>query len=218
MKRLSSCLLISTALVAFFSYTVSPSQCTDAPPRLGDVLGLRGVPVMFVDRVVSGSAAESVGLDRGDLIVAFNNQDMRQYPDHSSFLAELRIAAIRDVAVLDILKPNDEFTSYVPSEVTVSIAGTTETYLGLRLHFAYIVREVTTGGLAEQMGITPGDFIDEIDGKDVASLTAGPHGLDRILQDIASRDDPQVVLSLARWERLGSEHFRAAKRMTEGAL
>ncbi len=195
--QLARLLVVLTTLVFPGSATAQP-QCAEAPKKFEDVIGLRGSPVIFVEKVVPLSAAETAGISRFDLIVAFNGQNMRQFPTTENFLAELRIAAITDRAEIEILKYDQQSGSYSPSRVSVTLAESTERYIGLRSRFGYLVLEVSDGAVADKMGVKPGYFIHDVNGERVSELR-GPQDLDKMFQDIASGPSHQFTLSLARW-------------------
>ena len=198
MRKRRGSLFVVLMVLVFPLDLKGQAQCSQAPKKVEEVLEVRGMPVMFVENVVPGSVAAAAGVSRFDLIVGFNGQDMRRFPTAESFLAELRIAAITDRADMEVLKYDASTGTHSPSRIMVTLAGSTEHYLGLRSSFAYVVAEVAGGGMAEKMGLTPGDFIEEVDGKQVANLR-GPHDLDITFQDIAARPGKQFTLTSARW-------------------
>jgi C-terminal processing protease CtpA/Prc len=194
---------ISTAIaicasVLLVGNVAGQSECRQGPPSIEETLELRGVPVAYVDRVEPNSSAERAGLSPGDLVVGFNGQDMRSFPGFESYLAELRLAAITDKAVIDILKYEPSSESYVPAAVTVILVGTKERYVGFNSHFAYFIRAVTAGGLAERMGARPGDFLEKVSGQRVGNLRA-PLDLDLIASEAARKSEGKLELSLSRW-------------------
>ena len=87
----------------FLALVVSPtygkeSSCAAPSVTFEEALGIRGVPVFQVVGVTPGSVAESIGINRGDLITALNGKNMRHFGKAHDFSSEMRIEALADRA------------------------------------------------------------------------------------------------------------------------
>src|SRR5262249_18150864 len=118
---------------------------------------------------------------------------------------------------IEILKYDRQTESYASSRVIVTLAGSMESYIGLRSTFGYYVLGVADGGVADKMGVTPGWFIDEVNDEHVANV-GGPLGLDKTFQDIAGRPGHPFTLSLAKWIPTGDGEREAETRKLTGSF
>jgi S1-C subfamily serine protease len=84
---------------------------------VADLLGIRGTAVAHIVRVDPGSVAESLSLSQGDLILAFNGRPLKEFSDIVSFATEMRVAAMTQKAVLEILKHDPRADSYTDQQV-----------------------------------------------------------------------------------------------------
>jgi predicted metalloprotease with PDZ domain len=202
------------SLCLFLDQSAAQSECRPAPPSTERSLELKGAPVAYVDRVEPRSSAEKAGLSPGDLILGFNSQDLRAFSGYESCMAELRLAAISDKVVIDILKYMEFSDSYRPSVVILTLAGSNERYAGFSSHFAYVITAITTGGLADRLGARPGDFLEKAGGLRIGTLR-GPVELDQIVSDATVKSRGKVELSLSRWHPMKDGTIRGETREVE---
>ena len=184
------------------------------------VLGLRGLAVVLVGEVEPGWTAGRADVRRGDLIVAFNGRRVGEFSDYKAFLDGLRVAALQDRAVLDLLHYEATSGVYVPQTATLSLrpqdpSNPSQTYLGIRCTFTYFVQEVLDGGPAKRLGLTPGDFIEDINGKDPRSVLE----METLVSVIAASPSRQITLWVTRWRALDGGKMRGENtRMVSGTL
>jgi len=191
--------------------STEPSECGPVPSLTERTLELKGAPVAYVDRVEARSNAQQAGLSPGDLILAFNGQDMRAFSGFESYLAELRLAALSDKVVIDILKYMAASDSYRPSVAILTLAGSKERFSGFSSHFAYIITAVTPGGLADRLGARPGDFVEKAGGQRVGNLK-GPRELDSIVSEATMKPEGELQLSWSRWRPMNDGTIRGEIR------
>ncbi len=168
-------------------------------------LGITGMPVIQLQMVMPGTTAETLGLEQGDLLVSFHKKDMREeYADSwFRFADHFRTQALMNNARLEIYKLQPD-ASYLPQEINVHIHTVHNDPVGRYFagpsNFKYLVQEVTPGGLADQKGIKPNDFIEAVSDAYVTEMT-GMAELKAKFEEIAASQDPEVVLVIKTWEQ-----------------
>lgn len=155
--------------------------------ELAASFGLKGARGALVAEVTAGSPAAKAGIERGDVILAVNGQQLETMNDLLKQVAALPVGRPATVTI---------FRDGKTREVTVEIGsldddhsqpeedGNTEKTLGFTLgdispeamrHYGLegdrgaLVTAVETGGPAAEAGIRPGDLIIEADGQPVAN-------------------------------------------------
>ena len=174
--------------------------------RLAEELGLRDAYGVYVDDVVEGSAAEDAGLEEGDVIVGFDDEDIANPDALSDFLAQkesgerLRIAYYRDgrlrrtVATLGSNQRQDN--SWQPSGRRVQ---ENQAYMGVYLEDArngVRISSVVSNSAACQAGLHRGDVITELDGQDIDNYD----DLKRVMKGISPGENVRI-----RFRRDGDE-------------
>ena len=155
--------------------------------------------------------------------MGFNGDGMRAFGEWRTFVSELREAALVDQATLDVLKYDPVNESHSTSSTKISVVlprhpgARRQDRIGFASSFSYFVLDVIKGGPAEKMGVTPGDFIESLDGKHVGNLR-GPMDMDLLVEEVASRAEPVITLTLARWRPLEEGKTSGKIREVKGAL
>jgi S1-C subfamily serine protease len=204
---------------------VKPTQfdgSSGAPsPTAEDVLGLRGVTAILVGGVDPGLPAERAGLRTSDLILRFNGKDMRAFMHYRSFLESMRQAAFPDGVSLDILRYDPATERYDWRQVELRLEtepdDAHQIYLGIKATPTYFVLEVPDGTQAKRLGLQPGDFVEEVNGKAFVS----PGDLDRLLAEVERAPDRHISLWVTRWipvrnGTVGGKNTRRVEGTLEG--
>jgi len=211
------------ALIRFVSLAASLFGClivySAEVRKFEDLLGVRGIAAIQIGRVEPGMPAEAAGLRTTDIIVTFNGEGMRAFTHYRSFLEAMRQAAFRGGATLNILRYDSRSNQYVERQISLHLdtepIDGDRLYLGLAVEPVYYVTGITDGSAAQRLGLTPGDFIGEVNGQDFNS----PGDLDRIVSMAADSAGRQISLWVARWRPIENGKVRAenTRRLT-GAL
>ncbi|MEL6590033.1 MAG: PDZ domain-containing protein [Bacteroidota bacterium] len=150
----------------------------DVDEDLADDLGLPDVYGVYVDGVVDNSAAEDAGLQEGDVIVGFDNDDIPTAEALRAYLGSLepgtriRIGYYRDgrlqrtTATLGRTQSSDNSWQPEGRRVTES-----KPYLGVYLEDirgdGVRITKVVENSSADRAGLRRGDILVELDGKDI---------------------------------------------------
>jgi serine protease Do len=184
-------------------------------PELGTSLGLRGNSGILVSRVVNDSPAERGGIQRGDVILEFNNHKI---DDVARFVIVISSSPINTRIPVRINRNGREQTLHVnlterPNEInlTETPAETRPFNLGMRLDTlesdlarrmnitadnGLIVTQITPNTPAAKVGIRPGDVIMEINRTQINTILDYERAIERaererqtsILAYVKSRD------------------------------
>ncbi len=150
----------------------------DLTRSLAEELDLREAYGVYVDGVVEGSAAEQAGLQEGDVIVGFDDEDIPNADALTDYLSQLepgqrlRIAYYRDgrlrrtVASLSRQQTTDN--SWQPSGKMVAEQ---KAFLGVNLvddaRNGVRISSVVNNSAAQQAGLRKGDVITGMNGQDI---------------------------------------------------
>jgi serine protease Do len=181
-------------------------------PDLSKAMGLDDLNGALVGDVVSGSPAEKAGVNRGDVIVRFNNERVEQARDLSAMVAE---TAVGKESTLTVLRDGNEVELRVKVGELESDVAQAETSpqpdrgkwglglqdvtpemaekLGLREHQGVVVVAVAPGSPADSAGIRRGDVLLEVDRKPVKSV-------EETREAIAQAEDGDLLLLVNRDE------------------
>jgi S1-C subfamily serine protease len=199
----------------------TPTEPESPEAVLETVLGLSGLPVVQVGSVKAGYVGRRIGLEEGDLIAALNGRFLRDIPDFSSFVRRVREEVYIDGTTLDLYRYDSRTGAYnLTRVVTYDMPDRDDpdwSSLGVTTSFGYVVLEVLEGGPAEQMGVLPGDFIQEINDLRVPHL-GGPDALDRVVEELATQSGPEIRLRVGRWIPLGNGKSAGEFRVLRGTL
>ncbi|BCB95713.1 peptidase [Dissulfurispira thermophila] len=156
-------------------------------PDIAQSFGLKESKGALVGDVVSGSPAEKAGIERGDVIIAFNGKDIKQMSDLPRLVAEVPVGKTVDIRVIRDGKEIDlKITvAELTEEKLMAQMPVSDESLGMRVDditakwarqfrikdkSGVLVIDVLSGSLADMSGIRPGDVIKEINRKPVRNL------------------------------------------------
>ena len=159
MKRLPALVLVALPVLAMNSPVFSGDSCRKAPEAFEKRLDAAAYPVLVVLDVIPGSIAHAAGLRAGDLITSVNGHGMRAYGDAAEFRAQIRERALWGVASLEVRSALEgeqagrHLFVHLPSP---------DDRIGFASSQAFYVESVRPGGLAQAMGLRPGDFLHQL--------------------------------------------------------
>ena len=163
------------------------------PDALGedeDPAGLNGRPGIVVRQVVDDTPAAEAGLEEGDVILSFNEQETGSVPDFMRIVADagvgndvplrvLRDGSDRDLHVVLALRPStqappEDFTPPLPEEWlgadVEEIGPELVDLFGLATLEGIVVTAIDMGRPAARSGLRVGDVITAVNGRDVADV------------------------------------------------
>ncbi|MFO0754451.1 MAG: DegQ family serine endoprotease [Thermodesulfovibrionales bacterium] len=156
-------------------------------PELAQSLGMKQTEGALVGDVVPGGPAEAAGIRRGDVIVSFNGNPVRNVSSLSRAVAETGVGRTVEVRVaregkelplrITVQEMTEERMSpraFLPrSELGITVENITPPLahqLKLRDRNGVVVTDVESGSPAESAGIQPGDVIREVNRVPVKDL------------------------------------------------
>jgi serine protease Do len=173
-------------------------------PELAEVFDLDEEHGALVAQVMPDSPAEDAGIERGDVIVRFNDQEVREMRDlpravaHTPVGERVAVEVVRDgksrtfdveigeleepreVARRGGVGPGGEALGMVVRNITPGI----RQRFNLEASEGVVITQVEPGSRAAEAGLQPRDIILEVNGKaveDVADLNEKIEGEDRVL-------------------------------------
>jgi serine protease Do len=183
---------------------------------LAESLGLKNVGGAIVGSVTPGSAADRAGLKRGDVIEAFNGQQIHDINTLRNRVAEAAPGSTADVTIsrdgserhlsvkLDeasgdrLARRGGDSDSSSPSALGVSVAPLTpelaSRYKLPRDAHGVVVEDVDPNGRAADAGIQPGDVIEEVNRQPVDTV-------DQLRAAAAKQTDRPTLLLVNRQGR-----------------
>ncbi len=190
-------------LACFFSLIVVLASVSGdslaSARKFEEILGLNGTTAILVGGVEPGMLAERAGLQTGDVILKFNGQGLRAFTHYRSFLESMRQAAFHGGASLDVMRYDAVSQRYFPRQVSLRLetapADAEQIYLGIRATPTFFVLDVSEGSSEKRLGLSSGDFIEEVNGQGFVS----PGDLDRLGRAIEASPDRAVALWVTRW-------------------
>ena len=180
-------------------------------PDLAKALKVEGGEGALVADVVSGSPAEKGGIERGDIIIAYNGKAVKDSHDLPAMVAvtpvneKVRVTVLRDGKERQLhMKvgrlPSEEANlekSVQPAEgkwglqlhnLTPQIVH----QLGIKADQGVVVVGVEPGSPADEAGVQPGDVIVEVDRRAVSSVDDVKENIDK------SKDKDHLLLLVQR--------------------
>jgi S1-C subfamily serine protease len=184
-------------------------------------LGIRGQWVAQIAEVQEGSDAQQLGLTPGDLVVGFNGQVIHQFGSFRDFLTKMKEAALRDKAVMNVMKFESQTDSYRSASIVATLKpseNSSPQLFGFKSTLAFLVQDVLPGSPAHQMEVNRGEFIDQINGQVIGNMD-GPTAVDSLMEQIAATPKREILLTLVQWHSVGN-HIRVGKgaRKVNGTL
>ena len=181
-------------------------------PEIAQAFALKETAGALVGDVVPGGPADSAGLKRGDVILAFNGKDVKKMSDLPRLVADTPVGKTVDIKVL---RENKEMTLKITiaeqTEEKLAVQGAPaaaklgltvdninprwRAQFGLKEATGVVVIEVMQGSAAESSGIAQGDVIKEVDRVPVNKLS----DYNEIIRKVAG--DKTILLLIKRGGR-----------------
>jgi serine protease Do len=154
-------------------------------PEIADSLGLKEQRGALVADVMKSSPAERAGVKTGDVIVAFNNKEIKDSSDLPALVARVApgttvpLKVIRDGKEISLpigvgeMKENEVVTSGAEGGLGLAVQPVTPEIaqsLGLERAEGVVITEVTPGSAADEAGLRAGDLISQINRHPVKNL------------------------------------------------
>jgi serine protease Do len=154
-------------------------------PEIADSLGLKEGRGALVADVMKGSPAERAGIKTGDVIVAFNNKEIKDSSDLPALVARVApgttvpLRVMRDGKEISLsigvgeMKENEVAASSAEGGLGLAVQPVTPEIaqsLGLERAEGLVVAEVTPGSAADEAGLRAGDLISQINRRPVKNL------------------------------------------------
>jgi serine protease Do len=163
-------------------------------PEIAQKFGLKTAQGALVSDVAKGSPAQKAGIMRGDIILQFDGNKIKDVSSLRNMVAQMKIGSKVEVK---ILRKDREMTFFViivelPAEVSEIIPSSTQgtnrmnalsgitvmdlnnvisKQLGLdRDEKGIVIAAIESGSLAEEAGVRKGDVIQEIDRQKITSI------------------------------------------------
>jgi serine protease Do len=181
-------------------------------PEMAQAFSLKDTSGALVGDVMPGGPADAAGLNRGDVILAFNNNEVKKMSDLPRFVADTPVGKTVDMKIVrDKKEMNLKITIAEQTEEKLAAQGApTSAMLGLtvdditprwRTQFGLmektgvVVIEVMQDSAAESSGLAPGDVIKEVDRIPVNKLS----DYNAVIRKVAG--DKAVLLMVKRGGR-----------------
>jgi len=154
-------------------------------PEIADSLGLKEGRGALVADVMKGSPAERAGIKTGDVIVAFNNKEIKDSSDLPALVARVApgttvpLKVMRDGKEISLsigvgeMKENEVAASSAEGGLGLAVQPVTPEIaqsLGLERAEGLVITEVTPGSAADEAGLRAGDLISQINRRPVKNL------------------------------------------------
>jgi serine protease Do len=154
-------------------------------PEIADSLGLKEGRGALVADVMKGSPAERAGIKTGDVIVAFNNKEIKDSSDLPALVARVApgttvpLKVMRDGKEISLsigvgeMKENEVAASSAEGGLGLAVQPVTPEIaqsLGLERAEGLVITEVTPGSAADEAGLRAGDLISQINRHPVKNL------------------------------------------------
>jgi serine protease Do len=157
-------------------------------PEIAQSFGLKEAKGALVADVVPEGPAQKAGIKRGDVIIAFNGNNIKNSTDLPRIVAETPVGKTVDVRIIRDKKETvikmtiEEMTEQRMAEARLhplsdigmrveNITPALRSELGIRDRSGVVVTNVTPGGPADDAGIQPGDVIKEVNHQQVRNLS-----------------------------------------------
>ncbi len=162
---------------------VSIQPVTD---EVAQSFGLKKARGALVSDIMAGSPAEKAGLRQGDVIVAFNNKEIKDSRQLQLIVAETPAGQKVEMEIFRDGKPQKLTVNLTSADSSVAMQpksnaaaagwfGLTVEELPKKLRISglqgVLVTDLEQGGMAAEAGIRPGDVITSVNQKRIASLT-----------------------------------------------
>ncbi len=165
---------------------VSVQEVSDS---LAESFGLKEARGALISEVIKGSPAEKAGLRRGDIILSYNGQEIRNVTDLPRLTAAtpvdqtVKIGIFRDGKTRDVQvkvgrledTPQQVKEPQPTAVLGLSVTDVTPeaaTYYGLVGDRGALVTAIDPAGLGAEANLMPGDLILELNGREIADAAA----------------------------------------------
>ena len=153
-------------------------SCGAAAPHFEKSLGIDLAYGCLVEDIQQGSLSSQQGLAPRDLIVSLNGKPFRDFPSTKEFLLDARGAAASTKADLKVVKFEEDSYAKSPTVVhfTMSPAQLSERIaLGFKCKGQAVVLSIGPRSPLEGTDIRPGDFILQINDREIAGDEVAAH-------------------------------------------
>lgn len=179
--------------------------CEQRAKPIADLLEIEGENVIRIWDIRPGTPAGKLSQDGllniGDLILGFNEVKLGNFSYADRFMDDLRLEAATSIAWMTV-RPFDKVSGTYDSKtrqvqlVLNPAAG--EKLIGIATDWSYLVMNVPETTHAFKRGLRSGDFIREIEGKQV-SMLKGPIFLEIEAGKASRKATPVLSLTVATW-------------------
>ncbi|MCY4262563.1 MAG: DegQ family serine endoprotease [Candidatus Dadabacteria bacterium] len=152
--------------------------------EIAESMGHEGTDGALISDISPGSPAEKAGLRRGDVVVKFDGETIKEFTSLSKLVAmkapgtSAKITVVRDGKNKDISvvlgkMPNEDSPAVSRRDEDMKLTDITPDIaarFGVEHQAGVLIADVSRGSLAWEAGFRPGDVILEVDKKPVASL------------------------------------------------
>ena len=172
----------------------------DLTPPLADAFGISGKKGAVVSEVISGSAAEDVGIKEGDVIVKFNDTEVNDSADLRNAVGLLRagtegkVSFYRDGELMTVtarIRSTDDIVQNESDEIEQLMGARLKTAEPDSTHDGGVeVMEIDPDSPAADTGLEVGDVITELNRQEIETLES--------LNTVAKRSDGVLLIKLIR--------------------
>jgi len=179
-------------------------EADDLDPTIAEQLGVGSNQGVLIKQVISGSPADEAELERGDVIISFNNRPVNNLDELKAQVAQVEPA---DSARVVYIRDGDTDSTHVVMGIVprlVDVAGSGPATWGVMLGAltddlkemydipdevsGVMVLSVANNGLADSLGIKQGDVIMSLDGQVIVDLDGFFDAVDAETDDISLLD------------------------------
>jgi serine protease Do len=154
-------------------------------PEIADSLGIKDRHGALVAEVMKGSPAERAGIKTGDVIVEFNNKEIKDSSDLPAMVARVApgtsvpLKVLRDGKDISLpiavgeMKENEVVASGGEGGLGLTVQPVTPEIaenLGINRTDGVVITNVTPGGAADEAGLREGDLITQVNRNPVKNL------------------------------------------------
>jgi serine protease Do len=180
---------------------------------LAEALGVEAREGILVAEVVEDGPADKAGMERGDIIIDFNGQKAREVDEFRLNVAQAGVGAEVEVEVLrdgDVRKLDVTLGERPTRFARAATQPYEGEWLGITvddvngpvgrrtapadLEEGVVIVEVEAGSPADDAGLSVGDLVEEVDGKDIRSLEDYEEAVD----EARDRGDKPVLFLVRR--------------------
>ena len=187
-------------------------------PEIADSLGMKERHGALVAEVMKGSPAERAGIKTGDVIVEFNNKEIKDSSDLPAMVARVApgttvpLKVLRDGKDMSLpiavgeMKESEVVASGGEGGLGLTVQPVTPEIaesLGINRTDGVVITNVTPGGAADEAGLREGDLITQVNRNPVKNLAdynreMAKSGKSKSVLLLVKRGDQSVFLALKK--------------------